>query len=169
MYCVYGNSSWYIHGGPLFGGGPLLGGSVIGGSTVHYLDNFMFMGPPTSNACDKALATALQTCRELGVPVETQTEGPASLLTFLGIQIDTEATTLSLPEDKLIRILGLVLSWRSKKSVSKRELQSRIGNLNDAAMVVLPGRTFMRRMIDLVKIAHNPSHHVSLTANFNFK
>ena len=34
MYCVYGNSGWYIHRGPLFGGGPLLGGSVIGGSTV---------------------------------------------------------------------------------------------------------------------------------------
>ena len=34
MYCVYGNSDRYIHGGPLFGGGPLLGGSVIGGSTV---------------------------------------------------------------------------------------------------------------------------------------
>ena len=35
MYCVYGNSGRYIHGGPLFGGGPLLGGSVIGGSTVY--------------------------------------------------------------------------------------------------------------------------------------
>ena len=34
MYCVYGNSGRYIHGGPLFGGGSLLGGSVIGGSTV---------------------------------------------------------------------------------------------------------------------------------------
>ena len=29
MYLVYGNSSWYIHGGPFFGEGPLLGGSVI--------------------------------------------------------------------------------------------------------------------------------------------
>ena len=37
MYCVYGKSSWYIHGGLLFGGGPLLGGSVIGGSTVYRL------------------------------------------------------------------------------------------------------------------------------------
>ena len=34
MYCVYGNISWYINGGPLFGGGPLFAGSVIGGSTV---------------------------------------------------------------------------------------------------------------------------------------
>ena len=38
MYCVYGNSGRYIHGGPLFGGGPLLGGSVIGGSTVATLN-----------------------------------------------------------------------------------------------------------------------------------
>ena len=38
MYCVYGNSGRYIHGGALFGGGPLLGGSVIGGSTVYMVE-----------------------------------------------------------------------------------------------------------------------------------
>ena len=38
MYCVYGNISWYIHGGPLFGKGPLLGESVIGGSIVLHGD-----------------------------------------------------------------------------------------------------------------------------------
>ena len=43
MYCVYGNSGRYIHGGPLFGGGPLLGGSVIGGSTVATLLPFREM------------------------------------------------------------------------------------------------------------------------------
>ena len=41
MYCVYGNSGWYIHRGPLFGGGPLLGGSVIGGSTVVISDTWL--------------------------------------------------------------------------------------------------------------------------------
>ena len=35
MYCVNGNSSWYINCRPLFGGCPLLGVSVIGGSTVY--------------------------------------------------------------------------------------------------------------------------------------
>ena len=34
MYCVNGNSSWYINYRPLFGGCPLFGVSVIGGSTV---------------------------------------------------------------------------------------------------------------------------------------
>jgi hypothetical protein len=33
-------------------------------------------------------------------------------------------------------------------------------------MVVLPGRTFLRRMIDLMKVANHPSHHVRLTAGF---
>ena len=45
MYCVYGNSSWYIHGGPLFGGGPLLGGSVIGGyQEFTDMRNFILRG-----------------------------------------------------------------------------------------------------------------------------
>ena len=34
MYCLYGNSSWYIDCCPLYGRCPLLGVSVIGGSTV---------------------------------------------------------------------------------------------------------------------------------------
>ena len=34
MYCIYGNSSWYIDCCPLYGRCPLLGVSVIGGSTV---------------------------------------------------------------------------------------------------------------------------------------
>lgn len=29
---------------------------------LHSLNDFLFMGPPSSNACDKALETALQTC-----------------------------------------------------------------------------------------------------------
>ena len=41
MYCVNGNSSWYIICRPLFGGCPLLGVSVIGGSTGQWFaENF---------------------------------------------------------------------------------------------------------------------------------
>ena len=35
MYCLYGNSSWYIDCRPLYGRCPLLEVSVIGGSTVY--------------------------------------------------------------------------------------------------------------------------------------
>ena len=134
---------------------------------LHYLDDFLFMGTPGSLSCARALQITLDTCSQLGVPVAThKTEGPVSRLTFLGIKIDTQEMTLSLPEEKQTRILGLVLSWRSKQTASKRELQSLIGHLSHAAMVVLPGRMFLRQMIDLMKTAKHPSHHIRLTAGF---
>ena len=134
---------------------------------LHYLDDFLFLGPPNSNECALSLQTALQACRLLGMPVAThKTEGPSSQLTFLGIQIDTVAMQLSLDKAKLARISALVFSWRSKRSASKQELQSLIGHLSHAATVVQHGRTFLRRMIDLLKRAKHPHHHLRLSAEF---
>ena len=47
MYCLYGNSSWYIDCCPLYGRCPLLGVSVIRGSTVF---NITHMGEEISLA-----------------------------------------------------------------------------------------------------------------------
>ena len=44
-----------------------------------------------------------------------------------------------------------------------KELQSLIGLLNFACSVVLPGRAFLRRMIDLTKGVRKPYHHIRLT------
>ena len=134
---------------------------------LHYLDDFLFLSPPKETTCAVALQEAQATCRDLGVPVVThKTEGPTTQLTFLGIQMDTEAMQHSLAPEKLSRILALVLSWHSRQSATKQELQSLIGHLSLAATVVLPGRTFLRRMIDLMKVARHPRHHVRLTAEF---
>ena len=132
---------------------------------LHYLDDFLILGPPNSNECAASLQSALEVCRRLGVPVAShKTEGPATRLTFLGIQIDTEAMQLSLAQEKLTRISTLVSSWRSRRSASKQELQSLIGHLSHA--FVQHGRTFLRRMIDLMKQAKRPHHHLRLSTEF---
>ena len=134
---------------------------------LHYLDDFLFLGAPGSTECAASLQTALHLCSHLGVPVAShKTEGPATQLTFLGIQIDTETMQLSLAQDKMTRILSLVLSWRSKRAATKQELQSLIGHLSHAATVVQHGRTFLRRMIDLTKQVKQPHHHLRLSADF---
>ena len=56
MYCVYGNSSWYIYSGPLYGGGPPLGGSVVGGSTV-ISESILELMPLRSPTCAGVLAS----------------------------------------------------------------------------------------------------------------
>ena len=54
---------------------------------LHYLDDFLFCGPPDSSVCAVVLEQALETCADLGVPVAMhKTEGPSTRLTFLGIQ-----------------------------------------------------------------------------------
>ena len=124
---------------------------------MHYLDDFLFVGAPS-------LQTALRVCQELGVPVAAhKTEGPSTCLTFLGIQIDSVAMQLSLAPDKLTRIQGLVLSWRSKRAATKQELQSLLGHLSHVATVVQHGHTFMRYMFDLAKQVQHAHHHVRLS------
>ncbi len=60
--------------------------------SLHYLDDFLLLGPAGSPAYALALQEVLALCAHLGVPVaEEKTEGPASTLTFLGIEINTVA------------------------------------------------------------------------------
>ena len=69
-------------------------------AVIHYIDDFLLLGPPSSPECKEALAVTLQTCQELRVPIAPKrTEGPVTSITFLGIQLDSTSMTVSLPQD----------------------------------------------------------------------
>ena len=90
----------------------------------HYLDDFIVLGPPGSSLCQSYLDKSLETCDEVGFPVaDGKTEGPATVIPFLGIEVDTDKLELRLPEDKLANLRDLVSKWRKRKSCTKRELQ----------------------------------------------
>ena len=118
----------------------------------HYLDDFLVVGPPASPECAEALPQLDSACARLGVPIaEHKREGPTTCLTFLGIEVDTVAGQLRLPADKLDRLNSLLQEWGDKKACRRRDLESLIGVLNHACKVVRCGRTFLRRMLDLLK------------------
>ena len=88
---------------------------------VHYLDNFLFLGSPNSEAGERNRSVALETCEKLGVPVAVQKlEGPSTCLTFLGLELDTEAQKIWLSEEKLERVRGLIRLWQARKKCTKR-------------------------------------------------
>ena len=133
----------------------------------HYLDDFAVIGSPNSDECMQALSTLRGVCKALGVPLaEHKTEGPATRITYLGIDIDTQAGQLSLPAEKLERLQSLLTSWGDRKGCSKKELESLIGTLNHACKVVRPGRSFLRRMIDLLKQNEKAHHQIRLNWEF---
>ena len=92
--------------------------------------------------------------------------GPTTCLEYLGIEIDTVALEMRLPPHKLERLWTTLQEWQGQKCCTKRDLQSLTGLLQHAATVVRPGRTFMRRMCDLLKLANKPGHHIRLNKGF---
>ena len=131
---------------------------------LHYLDDFLTVGPPDSPSCQQSLDSLISLCARLGVPLSThKVAGPSTSLEFLGIELDSLNLEARLPADKLSRLKTLLEEWIEKKSCTKRELLSLIGLLQHAAKVVVPGRTFVRRLINLSTIARELHHHIRLS------
>ena len=125
-------------------------------SALHYLDDFLFVGAPESDECEVSLHQAQAVCQRLGVPLAMEKlEGSSSIISFLGIVLDSDKLELRLPREKLQRLVELI-----------RELLSVIGQLQHACRVVRPGRTFLRRMIELSTSAHELHHHIRLNRGF---
>ena len=133
----------------------------------HYLDDFVILGPWVTRKCAEALDTVLRACADLGVPLALEKlEGPTSCLTFLGIEMDMDAGTLRLPREKLDRLHLMLQQWVGRKACKRRELESLVGTLQHVCKVIHPGRSFLRRMIDLLRIPRRPYHHIWLNREF---
>ena len=142
-------------------------GQVGGRTPLHYLDDFLFLGRPGSEECKSALEGALRLCEELGVPIsEEKLEGPGTVITFLGIELDADRLQLRLPDEKLQRLRQTIRAWQHKKVCMKRDLLSLIGQLQHACRVVRSGRAFLRRMITLSTTARELHHHIRLNQGF---
>ena len=116
-------------------------------SCIHYLDDFLTIGPPKSSSCRWNLDTIKHVCQWLGIPLALEkVEGPSTSLKFLGITFDTIHMEAHLTVDKLQRTRELVSSWMFKKKATKHEILSLIGVLQHATRIVQPGRTFLSSM-----------------------
>ena len=133
---------------------------------IHYLDDFLIVGKPSSAECEIALQKMLHICKQLGFPIaERKIEGPTTVITFLGILLDTVKMELRLPSDKLEALTSLLQQWSTtKKKATKRELLSLIGKLSFAAKVIPASHIFLRRLIDLSTSVKKLHHHITLTA-----
>ena len=131
---------------------------------VHILDDFLFIGPPNTDHCYQTLNNFLFLCQKIGVPIKhSKTVRPCFSLTFLGIELDTWLMEARLPLDKIEKIRSLLNSYLSRSKLTLVEIQSLVGLLNFACSVVVPGRCFLRRLIELTRGLRKPHHRVRVT------
>ncbi len=134
---------------------------------IHYLDDYLTAGAPDSPECLHNLQITIQTCQALGVPLAIEkVAGPAPVLEFLGILLDTARMEARLPEEKLTRTHQEVSEWLGRKNATKREILSLVGILQHAAKVVRPGRTFVRRMYSVAARVRELDYYTRLNKGF---
>ena len=130
---------------------------------IHYVDDFLFVVSPSGGepAAQRLLDLALALCKHLGVPMATgpgKVEGPATCLTFLGIELDTVELEARLPQQRLTQLHALMVEWQSLERASVKQLQSLTGLLNFACACIAPGRYYLRRLINFTTHAVSLGH-----------
>ena len=99
-------------------------------------------------------------CEQLGVPLAPdKTVRPTTSLQFLGITLDTVSMEARLPDEKLAQCRSRIRSFLNRDKAALREIQSLIGVLNFSSSVI-PGRAFLRRLIDLTLHVSKPHFHI---------
>ena len=135
-------------------------------NTLHILDDF-FIAERSRLECLTSFSTLLRVFMSLRAPVvASKTLGPSQVLEFMGITLDSTLMEARLPEDKLTRLRTLLASFKGRRSVRLVDLQSLIGTLQFACKVVVPGRTFLQRIINLSRGVKNRFHHICLKKEF---
>ena len=134
-----------------------------GYSVVVYLDDFLIIESSYSR-CLEAQKVLIALLRELGFAIAWEkVEGPTQSLTFLGIEIDTVRDLLVLPEKKLKEFETLVSEVLMCQRISLKKLQSLAGKLNWASSVVRGGRTYLRRILDMMKPLRLSHHKLKIS------
>ena len=136
----------------------------VRGQICNVLDDFLVVSK-SEGACRDDLAGLLELAKDIGIPIaKEKTEGPLTSITFLGIEIDTVSRELRLPMGKVADCSQLIGSFLARQKVTLRELQSLIGKLSFACCVLVPGRAFLRRLINLTIGVSSPFYRIRLSA-----
>ena len=93
---------------------------------------------------------------------EEKLEGPTTSLTYLGININSAAFTIGIPDDKYRELSTLLPTWASHTKFTKQEPLTLIGKLSLASKVVRKGRIFLCRLITLSTSTKRLHHHIYL-------
>lgn len=106
-------------------------------------------------------------CDELGFKTNPEkTVQPNTNLILLGSELDPLAHESRIDQVRLTETVHVLDKWSSLKHCTERQLQSLIGKLQFICSVCRRGRTFLRRMVDLLTKATHPSYCIRLTVAF---
>ena len=117
---------------------------------MNYIDDLIYIGLPSK--IYNSYSQLLSLLEELGLEIsQSKLVPPSTSVVCLGIQVNTVARTLSIPDEKLAEIRQLCEQWVHKKNCTKNQLQSLLGSLLYITRCVRPARNFLNRMLQILR------------------
>ena len=136
---------------------------MLSGRLIHYLDDYLGVDRGFTQ-CQDLLQLFKKCMFQLGVPLaEEKTEGPVTVLSFLGLELDSVHMEVRIPQDKIIEVISSIKLVLTKDKVTLKIMQSLIGTLNFFCRAIVPGRPFCRRLINSICGLTKPHHHLRIT------
>ncbi|KAF7368055.1 Integrase/recombinase xerD [Mycena sanguinolenta] len=120
----------------------------------HYLDDFLKIFAPDipRHKVQQALEWTLALGEQLGLQFQPlKVCGPATVIEFLGIELDTIALEARLPAEKLSYLKDLLTDWPLRTHATLREIQELTGFLQFASQVIPTACAFLRGLYDFEK------------------
>ena len=125
---------------------------------VNYLDDFLVIAS-TEEECLRGRNTVIEIMEFLGFDVAyNKVTIPSQVTTFLGITINSINMSLTLPEEKILKLHVSLDECLNLTYVTKKVLQKIGGLMSFCSQVVRGGRTFSRRLFDLCARAKDKGH-----------
>ena len=129
---------------------------------VNYLDDFFFTAW-LAQKCNQQLKKFIEICHRINFPIsDEKTVWATTLITFLGLMLDTLEQKILIPLEKVKRALEYIdfVLKKPNKRIKLKQLQQLCGFLNFLTKAIVPGRVFNRRLY--AKGAHltNENHHL---------
>ena len=118
-----------------------------------YLDDLVVVAESAEKAW-WAYGQALQLFDDLGLPeARDKRQPPAWDIVWLGVRINTEDMTISMPEDKVAATLEAITNMRTRKTTSVKTLQSVLSKILHMSKCVQPARLFVGRLLQALREA----------------
>ena len=118
--------------------------------TIVYCDDFA--GCEMGDKANTSFTSLKILFNELGIEEsEKKACPPSTCMTFLGIEVDTEAMCLRVDKVKIQETLALMGVWIRRTTANKEELQSILGKLIFITKAVRFSRCFVSRIISEIK------------------
>ena len=130
----------------------------------HYLDDFLFAGEAHTGECDRLMNSFKNVCNRLNIPIaDEKTEGPTTVLEYLGITIDTDKMMVKIPTNKLSELREKISLVLNSKKVTLKVLQSLCGSLAFCTRALPAGRAFCRRIYSSMSKAKKSFHFIRVS------